>query len=124
MLNKELVKKAHAMVREIKAQYPEVDYRFQFGLCLSYLYKEEDNKEMDMQEVNKIADKACTQINVKCNLWSKGSLERVYVNHITGSKNRNTRGYLELSNHVVTGWDGDRNVRALFDELESVTITA
>lgn len=42
MTKKELMKKAHKMAKEIKAQYPEVDYRFQFGLCLSFLMNEEE----------------------------------------------------------------------------------
>lgn len=46
MLNSELVKKAHKMAREIKAQYPEVDYRFQLGLCLSYLLNNKEEIEM------------------------------------------------------------------------------
>ena len=43
MNKKELMKKAHEMTREIKSQYPEVDYKFQLGLCLSYLMKGNDN---------------------------------------------------------------------------------
>lgn len=30
------------MTKEIKAQYPEVDYKFQFGLCLSFLMNEKE----------------------------------------------------------------------------------
>lgn len=39
MLNSELLRKAHKMTKEIKEQYPEVNYKFQYGLCLSYLLK-------------------------------------------------------------------------------------
>lgn len=42
MTKKELMKKAHQMTKEIKAQYPEVDYKFQFGLCLSFLMNEKE----------------------------------------------------------------------------------
>lgn len=37
---KDLMKKAHQMTREIKREYPEVDYKFQLGLCMSYLLSE------------------------------------------------------------------------------------
>lgn len=47
MTKKELMKKAHQMTKEIKAQYPEVDYKFQFGLCLSFLINKE---ETEMEE--------------------------------------------------------------------------
>ena len=43
MNKKEIMRKAHEMTKEIKAEYPEVDYKFQLGLCLSYLMKGNDN---------------------------------------------------------------------------------
>lgn len=43
MLNSNLVKAAHKMAKEIKSQYPEVNYSLQFGLCLSYLLNKGDN---------------------------------------------------------------------------------
>lgn len=42
MTKKELMTKAHKMTKEIKAQYPTVDYKFQLGLCLAYLQNEGD----------------------------------------------------------------------------------
>lgn len=44
MSNKELFVKAHVMAKEIKKEYPEVDYMVQFSLCLTYL--QEGEKEM------------------------------------------------------------------------------
>lgn len=46
MTKKELMVKAHQLTKEIKAEYPEVDYKFQLGLCLAYLHAEGENKEM------------------------------------------------------------------------------
>ena len=43
---KELMKKAHQMTREIKNEFPEVDYKFQLGLCISYLYKNEKKENV------------------------------------------------------------------------------
>ena len=37
MTKKEIMIKAHKMAKEIKAEYPGVDYKFQLGLCLAYL---------------------------------------------------------------------------------------
>ena len=49
---RELFLKAHQMTREIKKQYQEVDYRAQFGLCLSYLLKNrKEEKEMTKLEL-------------------------------------------------------------------------
>lgn len=36
---KNLFKEAHKLTKEIKAEYPDVDYKAQFGICLSYLQK-------------------------------------------------------------------------------------
>lgn len=38
--NKEIIKKAHEMTKEIKKEYLDVDYKTQFGLCLSFLLSE------------------------------------------------------------------------------------
>lgn len=45
-----MFKKAHKMVRGIKKEYPEVDYRTQFGICLSYLIENEEESEMTMEK--------------------------------------------------------------------------
>jgi len=39
---KNVMKAAHKMAKEIKAEYPNVDYKFQLGLCISYLSKGEN----------------------------------------------------------------------------------
>ena len=40
------MKEAHKLTKEIKKQYPEVDYRTQLGLCLSFLSQEKEGNEM------------------------------------------------------------------------------
>lgn len=47
---KNTFKRAHEMTREIKREYPEVDYRTQFGICVSYLLNNEEEKEMIMEK--------------------------------------------------------------------------
>ena len=49
-MKRNLMKEAHKMTREIKEQYPEVDYQAQLGLCLSFLAQEEEEKEMEGPE--------------------------------------------------------------------------
>lgn len=39
------MKEAHKMTKEIKEQYPEVDYQAQLGLCLSFLAQEGEKME-------------------------------------------------------------------------------
>ncbi len=40
MTKREIMIKAHKMAKEIKNEYPGVDYKFQLGLCLAYLQEE------------------------------------------------------------------------------------
>ena len=49
-MKKNLMKKAHEMAKEIKEQYPEVDYQAQLGLCLSFLSQEQEG-EQEMKEL-------------------------------------------------------------------------
>lgn len=49
MTKKELMIKAHKMAKEIKTQYPTVDYKFQLGLCLSYLQNEGEVKMVELK---------------------------------------------------------------------------
>lgn len=42
---------AHRMTKEIKAEYPEVDYRAQLGLCLAYIIKIERVYQMELKNL-------------------------------------------------------------------------
>lgn len=43
---KNLMKEAHKLTKEIKAEYPNVDYKAQLGICISYLSKNEGEVKM------------------------------------------------------------------------------
>ncbi|WP_049043225.1 hypothetical protein [Clostridium sporogenes] len=43
---KNLFKAAHKLTKEIKAEYPNVDYKAQFGICLSYLQNKKGDCKM------------------------------------------------------------------------------
>lgn len=55
-MKRNLMKEAHKMTKEIKEQYPEVDYQAQLGLCLSFLAQEGE------EEVKKIEGKSEKQV--------------------------------------------------------------
>ena len=46
------MKEAHKMTKEIKEQYPEVDYQAQLGLCLSFLAQEKGGNKMEVKKLN------------------------------------------------------------------------
>ena len=75
---KNIMKEAHKLTKEIKAEYPNVDYKFQLGLCISYLSKNEGVENMTIEEkLNDLGFKT----------WEKGEGEnekkRVYINSLT-----------------------------------------
>ncbi len=43
---KKLMRKAHQLTKEIKAEFPEVNYSAQLGLCITYLIKEGNEMEL------------------------------------------------------------------------------
>lgn len=43
---KNLMKEAHKLTKEIKREYPEVNYKAQLGICLSFLSEEKGGIEM------------------------------------------------------------------------------
>ena len=69
MNKKELMKKAHTMAKEIKAENPSIDYKFQLGLCLAYLHEEAKRIEKVLNDLG-------------CKTWIKGSYKRVYINDL------------------------------------------
>ena len=82
---KELMKKAHQMTREIKNEFPEVDYKFQLGLCISYLSKNEMKEDVEMVELKG------TEKQVK---WAEGIRKKV-VEKLQNVKNEYEKMILE-----------------------------
>lgn len=81
---KNLFKEAHKLTKEIKAEFPEVDYKAQFGICLSYLQEKEDNKveKLTWSKVVDYLNAATERLGMdKCysNPWKKGNLDRTYM---------------------------------------------
>lgn len=49
-----LMKEAHKLTKEIKNEFPNVDYKFQLGICMSYLLnKEDENKTVELEGTEK-----------------------------------------------------------------------
>ncbi len=52
MFNKNLAQDAHRIAREIKKQFPEIDYNFQFGINIKYLLSKVKEVEETMAEIS------------------------------------------------------------------------
>lgn len=68
-----LVRKAHKLTREIKKEYPEVNYSFQFGLEMKCLLsqKEEENKVVELKGSKKQVTWAEDIRKEKLEQWEK-----------------------------------------------------
>ncbi|BDC03423.1 hypothetical protein [Clostridium perfringens] len=46
-----IMKEAHKLTKEIKNEFPNVDYKFQLGICMSYLLnKKEDERTIELSK--------------------------------------------------------------------------
>ena len=114
---KNLLKEAHKLTREIKGEYPEVNYMAQLGICISYLSEKEDSKKVSeraveiknilnvteeeailLENVEKYyQDEYARESKIGMNLWIKGDMRRVYINLPWRSRNANAqKNYFDL----------------------------
>lgn len=114
---KKIFKEAHKMTREMADKY-KVDYRAQFGLCLSYLLKnKEEEKEMKLDEIKQIAK----ENGLEAALWQKYGLTKIYFNSYTGAGNRRSEGQFDILNNntimVNKQKNYTKNVRNVWDAI-------
>lgn len=62
MTKKELFTKAHEMTRKIKAEYPEINYRAQFSICLKALTEKKENTN-EIITMNNLLPKQNVELN-------------------------------------------------------------
>ena len=77
---KNIMKEAHKLTKEIIKEFPEVDYKAQLGICLSFLSKNEgDVENMSVEEkLNNLGFKTWEKKDSEGNTTAK----RVYVNSL------------------------------------------
>lgn len=117
---KNIMKEAHKMTREIKKEYPEVDYQAQLGICLSFLYEEEKemeekkleigtwNRKFEVIATEKVEtsegsfnmptvvfdEKLETKLTFGYNVWEKYGKTRIYFSD-------DANGFVEIKNGEV-----------------------
>jgi len=117
MTKRNLFKEAHKLAKEIKNEYPEVDYKFQFSLCLAYLREEKSLKDQ-LREAVEVAVKEFEASDYKWNVWEKAGHKRIYISlvwyrninsHSQYAKKGTTKeikcGYLDIVNNVYVAED-------------------
>lgn len=103
MTKREIFVKAHEMTREIVKE-TGVNYRAQFGICLSFLYKEKE-EVVTIETVEKKAEEYCDTYQndwyakVSFNNWIKYGYNRTYIEIAEYRKGTRKCGY----------WDNVKN---------------
>lgn len=98
-----ILKEAHKLTREIKKEFPEVDYMTQLGICISYL-SQERKEVVELTAVEKIENEVKTiadergyrdDFKVSVKVWETKdkSKKRTYVNVEIGRKQ--CKGYVD-----------------------------
>lgn len=119
-MKRNLMKEAHKLTKEIKEQYPEVDYQAQLGLCLSFLAQE---KEITLESLEEAAESYIEEeynceggwyVKSDFNNWQKGKHNRTYISikeYRKGSLRKTIKcGY----------WDHNTNEYVTFDRYSRV----
>ena len=104
-----LMKEAHRLTKEIKREYPEIDYKAQLGICISYLSKKE--------EVKKMVELEGTEKQVK---FASDIRENI-INMIEESDSEYKNELLEETCRIkLAVWFIERNNMMKFGEVETV----
>ena len=92
-MKRNLMKEAHKMTKEIKGQYPEVDYQAQLGLCLSFLAQEgeqemkiEGKSEKQIKYAENCRDSRIAQFERKIERLGTSEVTATYEVRKTGEK--------------------------------------
>lgn len=72
-----LMKEAHKLAKEIKAEYPNVDYKAQLGICISYLSKEGEKNMVELKGSEKQVKWASEIRNEMLRISTRNNLPRV-----------------------------------------------
>lgn len=76
-----IMKEAHKLTREIKKEFPNVDYKFQLGLCISYLHRNKEAiKMVDLKGTEKQV-KWAEDIRKEWNSKSYKEYEKIITRH-------------------------------------------
>lgn len=109
----DIYKKAHKMAKSIYDEYKDVNYKFQFQLCLSYLSDKNINKRIQeiLAEVKVNEEEAIildrvefyyknlfnSDENLKFKLWQRQEKRRVYIS----ASYISDKSYIDLVNNKL-----------------------
>lgn len=115
MTKKELMVKAHKMTKEIKAQYPTIDYKFQLGLCLTYLQNEGENEMVELKGSEKQVKWASDIREVVLKGANTLKVEREKAHESRGKKR--TLRLLEESKEIINRVENETSAKWFIDNF-------
>ena len=127
---KNVMKAAHKMAKEIKREYPEVNYKFQLGLCISYLSQNEgDDVEMVELKGSEKQIKWAEELREVVTMWVNKGIEKAMPKF--SEKNLVTLEEVikvDMNNDLAAWWiekfkgTKEDNLRPLFNYLNDSKI--
>ncbi|MCT4563762.1 MAG: hypothetical protein N4A68_05515 [Maledivibacter sp.] len=117
-ISRELMVKAHKLAKEIKEEYPEVNYSVQLGICIKFLLSEkEDERVLELQktlditeeesiklaEVEKVyQEEYAEEAKITFNIWERYGKKRAYITCPWRSKNANShKNFYDLKGNYL-----------------------
>ena len=103
-----LMKEAHKLTREIKAEYKDIDYKAQLGICISYLSNKEEREMVELEGTEKQVKFA-------------SDIRENIINMIEESDSEYKNELLEETCRIkLAVWFIERNNMMKFGEVETV----
>lgn len=105
---KDLMKRAHELTKEIKKEYPEINYQAQLGICISYLSNKEEREMVELEGTEKQVKFA-------------SDIRENIINMIEESDSEYKNELLEETCRIkLAVWFIERNNMMKFGEVETV----
>ncbi len=120
---KNLLKEAHKLTKEIKNKYPEVDYKAQLGICISYLNNKEENEMVELKGTEKQIDWAEEIRKNIIEMFDK-KIEKMNDENVKNSEvyNELVRNRKNFRNKVKTTAEARKEYASILEEIKEAIL--
>ena len=120
---KNLLKEAHKLTKEIKNKYPEVDYKAQLGVCISYLNNKGEDKMVELKGTEKQIDWAEEIRKNIIEMFDK-KLEKMNDENVKNSEvyNELVRNRKNFRNKVKTTAEARKEYASILEEIKEAIL--
>ncbi|CAI3549090.1 hypothetical protein [Clostridium neonatale] len=120
---KNLLKEAHKLTKEIKNKYPEVDYKAQLGVCISYLNNKGEDKMVELKGTEKQIDWAEEIRKNIIEMFDK-KIEKMNDENVKNSEvyNELVRNRKNFRNKVKTTAEARKEYASILEEIKEAIL--